>query len=128
MALSGVRNSWLIVARKRDLARFAVSARQRISRRGTRRAVSVGRAHRAFLTATLAARRRLAGTGVLIQVSSRRTSVAIDLGVRGVRHDRVQYVPAGGLSQNPDGTFSAQRVETPVELRVFQIGISIGIR
>jgi len=69
-----------------------------------------------------------AGTGVLIQVASRRSSVAIDLGVRGVRHDRVMYVPAGGLTQNSDGTFSAQRVETPVELRVFQIGVSIGIR
>src|SRR5947199_249727 len=57
-----------------------------------------------------------AGTGVLIQVASRRSSVAIDLGVRGVRHDRVMYVPAGGLTQNSDGTFSAQRVETPVEL------------
>ncbi len=69
-----------------------------------------------------------AGTGVLIQVASRRSSVAIDLGVRGVRHERVMYVPAGGLTQNSDGTFSAQRVETPVELRVFQIGVSIGIR
>src|ERR1700730_9158195 len=29
MALTGVRNSWLIVARKRDLARFAASARRR---------------------------------------------------------------------------------------------------
>jgi hypothetical protein len=69
-----------------------------------------------------------AGTGMLIQVSQRRTSIAIDLGVRGVRHDRVSYVPAGGLTQNSDGTFSAQRVETPVQLRVFQIGVSIGIR
>ena len=31
MALSGVRSSWLIVARKRDLARFASSARRRAS-------------------------------------------------------------------------------------------------
>jgi hypothetical protein len=29
IALSGVRNSWLIVARKRDFARFAASARCR---------------------------------------------------------------------------------------------------
>jgi hypothetical protein len=69
-----------------------------------------------------------AGTGVLIQVAQKRSSIAIDLGVRGVRHDRVSYVPTGGLTQNSNGTFSAQRVETPVELRVFQIGISIGIR
>jgi len=69
-----------------------------------------------------------AGAGILIKVAQRRTPIAIDLGVRGVRHDRVQYVPAGGLTQNSDGTFSAQRVETPVELRVYQIGVSIGIR
>ena len=31
MALSGVRSSWLIVARKRDLARLALSARRRAS-------------------------------------------------------------------------------------------------
>ena len=31
MALSGVRNSWLMVARKRDFARFAPSARRRAS-------------------------------------------------------------------------------------------------
>jgi hypothetical protein len=69
-----------------------------------------------------------AGAGVLLTVSRRRTPIAIDLGVRGVRHDRVEYVPANGLTQNPDGTFSGQRVRTPVELRVYQIGVSIGIR
>ncbi len=31
MPLSGVRNSWLTVARKRDLARLAASARSRAS-------------------------------------------------------------------------------------------------
>jgi len=45
-----------------------------------------------------------------------------------VRHDRVKYIPAGGLSQNPDGTFSASEVETPVEMRVFQVGVRIGLR
>lgn len=69
-----------------------------------------------------------AGAGMLINVSRGRTPIAIDLGLRGVRHDRVEYVPADGLTQNPDGTFSGQRVRTPVELRVFQIGVSIGIR
>jgi hypothetical protein len=68
------------------------------------------------------------GTGMLIRVSSRRTPIAIDLGVREAHHDRVSYVPAGGMTENPDGTFSAQRVETPVAMRVFQIGISFGIR
>lgn len=69
-----------------------------------------------------------AGGGLLIAVSRGRTPISIDLGMRGVRHDRVEYVPADGLTQNPDGTFSGQRVRTPVELRVYQIGVSIGIR
>jgi hypothetical protein len=68
------------------------------------------------------------GGGMLITVARRQTPIAIDLGVRGVRHDRVKYVPAGGLTQNSDGSFSANRVETRVEMRVFQIGVSIGIR
>jgi hypothetical protein len=65
------------------------------------------------------------GTGVLINVSRR---VSLDLGVRDVRHERVRYVPAGGITENSDGSFSVQRVETPVRMRVFQIGVSIGIR
>jgi len=69
-----------------------------------------------------------AGAGMLIEVARGRTPIAIDLSLRGVRHDRVEYVPAGGLTQNSDGTFSGQRVRTPVELRVFQIGVSFGIR
>jgi hypothetical protein len=68
------------------------------------------------------------GTGMLIVVSRRRTPVAIDLGVRDVRHARVGYVPAGGIQDNGDGSYTVRRVETPVELRVFQIGVSIGIR
>jgi hypothetical protein len=68
------------------------------------------------------------GTGMLIAVSRRHTPVAIDLGVREVRHARVGYVPAGGIQDNGDGTFTVRRVETPVELRIFQVGVSIAIR
>jgi hypothetical protein len=66
-----------------------------------------------------------AGAGVLFALSRR---LSIDLGAREVRHDRVQYVPAGGFTQNPDGSLSAERVESPVELRVFQLGVSFAIR
>ena len=68
------------------------------------------------------------GTGLLINLSRRRTSVALDLGVRDVRHDRVRYVPAGGITENSDGSFTVQRVETPVRMLVYQIGVSVGIR
>lgn len=69
-----------------------------------------------------------AGAGVLIGLSSSRTPIAIDISGRYVRHDKVKYVPAGGLTQNPDGSFTAQQVETPVDMRVLQVGVSIGIR
>jgi hypothetical protein len=69
-----------------------------------------------------------AGGGLLIGLSRGRTPIAIDLGARATRHDRVQYVPAGGLTQNSDGSFTAREVETRVDMRVYQIGVSIGIR
>ncbi len=68
------------------------------------------------------------GTGLLIAVGRGRNPVAIDLGVRDMRHALVKYVPAGGISDNGDGTFTVTRVETPVRLRVFQIGVSVGVR
>ena len=68
------------------------------------------------------------GTGLLIQLSRGRTPVALDLGVREMRHERVRYVPAGGITENSDGSFTVQRVETPVQMRVFQIGLTFGIR
>jgi len=68
------------------------------------------------------------GAGLLITVSRRRTPVSLDLGVRDVRHERVRYVPAGGITENSDGSFSVQRVETPVRMRVFQVGVSVGLR
>jgi hypothetical protein len=69
-----------------------------------------------------------AGGGLLIGLSRSRTPIAIDVGTRAVRHDRVRYVPAGGLTQNSDGSFTAREVETRVDMRVYQIGVSIGIR
>jgi hypothetical protein len=71
---------------------------------------------------------RSAGGGILLGITAGHTPIAIDVGARGVRHDRVTYVPAGGLTQNPDGSFSGQQVTTPVDMRVYQIGVSIGIR
>jgi hypothetical protein len=68
------------------------------------------------------------GTGLLITVSRRRTPVALDVGVRDVRHERVRYVPAGGITENADGSFTVDRVETPVRMRVFQLGVSVGLR
>lgn len=68
------------------------------------------------------------GTGLMITVARRRTPVALDLGVRDVRHERVRYVPAGGITENADGSFTVERVETPVRMRVYQIGVSIGLR
>ena len=68
------------------------------------------------------------GAGLLVNLSRGHTPVALDLGVREMRHERVRYVPAGGITENSDGSFTVQRVETPVQMRVFQIGVSFGIR
>jgi hypothetical protein len=65
------------------------------------------------------------GAGVQIMFSRK---VGLDMGFRGTRHDVVEYVPSGGLSRNPDGSFTGQRVRTPVTLRAAQIGVTIGIR
>ena len=65
------------------------------------------------------------GAGVQLMLSRK---VGVDIGFRGIRHDMVEYVPAGGLSQNPDGSFAGTRVRTPVSLRAIQVGVSIGIR
>lgn len=67
---------------------------------------------------------RSAGVGVLLALSRK---VAIDVGVRETRHDRVTYFPAGGLVDNGDGTFTGNTVTTPVLQRVWQIGVSIGL-
>jgi hypothetical protein len=69
-----------------------------------------------------------AGGGVLLGITRGRTPIALDLGARAVRHDRVRYVPAGGIVQNSDGSFTANEVESRVDMRVYQVGVSIGIR
>lgn len=69
-----------------------------------------------------------AGGGLLLGLTRGRTPIALDLGVRAVRHDRVRYVPAGGLTQNSDGSFTATEVQSRVDMRAYQIGVSIGIR
>lgn len=68
------------------------------------------------------------GTGIQIRVSRRRRAVAIDLGIRDTRHAMVTYVPAGAFTDNGDGTYTVRQVETPVNLRVFQMGVSVGLR
>jgi hypothetical protein len=67
------------------------------------------------------------GTGMLITIARRRTPVAIDVGVRDMRHALVTYVPAGGITENGDGTYTVEQVQTPVRLKVFQIGVSVGV-
>ncbi|HEV8264580.1 MAG TPA: hypothetical protein VGQ06_06490 [Gemmatimonadales bacterium] len=68
------------------------------------------------------------GTGVMMVLSRGHTPVSLDLGVRDLRHAQVRYVPVGGITDNGDGTYTVDRVETPVRMRVYQIGVSVGIR
>lgn len=68
---------------------------------------------------------RSTGVGVLLNVSSR---MALDVGVRETLHEEVRYVPAGGISENSDGSFTVDRVQTPVGMRIWHAGISFAIR
>ena len=68
---------------------------------------------------------RSAGAGVLLALSRK---IAIDAGVRENRHDQVSYVPAGGLTDNGDGTYTVNRVTSSVLMRVWQVGVSISLR
>jgi hypothetical protein len=69
-----------------------------------------------------------AGGGVLLFLSTGHTPIAIDIGARGARHDNVRYIPVDGFTRNSDGSVSANYVESPVIMRVLQIGVSVGIR
>src|SRR4029079_4851979 len=66
-----------------------------------------------------------AGGGVLLYLATGRTPIAIDiaLGERGARHDNVRCIPVDGFTKNSDGSVSANYVETPVIMRVLQIGV-----
>jgi hypothetical protein len=68
---------------------------------------------------------RSTGAGVLLGISQR---LSIDVGVREVRHDEVSYVPAGGITENSDGSYSIERVRTPVGMRIWHAGLTIGLR
>jgi len=68
------------------------------------------------------------GAGVMMALSRGHTPVSLDLGVRDLRHAQVRYVPVGGIIDNGDGSYTVNRVETPVRMRVYQIGVSFGIR
>lgn len=68
---------------------------------------------------------RSAGAGVLLALSRK---IALDAGVRENRHDQVSYVPAGGLTDNGDGTYTVNRVRSSVLMRVWQVGVSISLR
>jgi hypothetical protein len=69
-----------------------------------------------------------AGGGVLLFLATGRTPIAIDIGARGARHDNVRYIPVDGFTTNPDGSVTANYVESSVIMRVLQVGVSIGIR
>lgn len=68
---------------------------------------------------------RSTGAGILLSVSGR---LALDVGLRESLHEQVRYVPAGGITDNGDGSFTVERVETPVGMRVWHAGISFAIR
>lgn len=67
-----------------------------------------------------------AGGGVLIRLSSGRTPVLLDLGVRYHGNGEVEYLKEGDIVDNPDGSITITPTRSEANLVTFQLGVSIG--
>lgn len=68
------------------------------------------------------------GGGLLIPVSTGKSPIAIDMGVRYHSNGQVEYLKKGDITDNPDGSISYEPTRSEANLLTFQIGVSVGIR
>jgi hypothetical protein len=66
------------------------------------------------------------GGGMLVRLSSGRTPVFLDLGVRYHGNGEVEYLKEGDIVDNPDGTITITPTRSEANLLTFQLGVSIG--
>lgn len=66
--------------------------------------------------------------GIFIPVATRRTRVAIDLGVRYHRNGTTRYLTEGDIRDNPDGSLSFTPKQSETNMWVYRIGVSISPR
>jgi hypothetical protein len=67
------------------------------------------------------------GGGFLIPFKTRRTEVALDLGVRYHSNGEVQYLRKGGIVDLPDGTIRLNTIQSEANLVTYRIGVSVSI-
>ena len=68
------------------------------------------------------------GGGVRVGLGASRSKVALDLGVRALRNGEATYVTEGGVTQNPDGSFTIRPHRTEAHLLVIHLGVSGWVR
>lgn len=68
------------------------------------------------------------GGGLLVPLSSGRTPVMLDLGVRYHGNGEVEYLKKGDITDNPDGTITLNPTRSDANLLTFQVGLTVGIR
>src|SRR5439155_16144871 len=68
------------------------------------------------------------GGGVRVALGASKSSPALDLGVRALRNGEATYVTEGGVTQNPDGSFTIRPHRTEAHLLVIHLGVSGWVR
>lgn len=66
------------------------------------------------------------GGGVLISLSSGRTPLLLDLGVRYHGNGEVEYLKKGDIVDHPDGSITITPTRSEANLLTFQLGVQIG--
>lgn len=66
------------------------------------------------------------GGGLLIPLSSGATPIALDLGVRYLNNNEVDYLTKGSIEDNPDGSIDIFPTRSEAHLVTYTIGVTIG--
>lgn len=67
------------------------------------------------------------GAGLLVNLSSGRKPVALDLGVEFFQNGRTRYLREGSLRQSGDGTITFTPIESETDMLVVRFGVSVGL-
>ena len=68
------------------------------------------------------------GGGLLIQLSSGRTPIALDIGTRYHSNGSVEYLKSGDIEDHPDGSISINPTRSEANLMTINLGVSVGLR
>ncbi|MGH7752950.1 MAG: hypothetical protein ACREN5_09050, partial [Gemmatimonadales bacterium] len=71
---------------------------------------------------------REVGGGMLVRLGRGRAPVSLDLSVRYVDHGDARYLTEGGIYEAPDGSLRMDVRQARVEMVVYQLGVSFGLR